>query len=79
MGSCVVCRERWTGLSRAHCTGCHKTFNSVSAFDKHRPNMICIDPVKIKMEMSNKGIWSKPMPKDAVSYFIGKQGRHEPG
>jgi len=66
MGYCVKCREKWTGLSRAHCTGCHRTFNSVGAFDRHRVNFKCLDPVDLGMKMDEKGIWFKPMPKDAI-------------
>lgn len=30
------CGSKWSGVERAHCPSCHKTFNSVYAFDKHR-------------------------------------------
>jgi hypothetical protein len=61
MGYCIVCKERWTGMNRAHCTGCHRTFNSVGGFDKHRKDLKCLDPESIGMEMNEKGIWSTPM------------------
>lgn len=66
MGYCVKCKERWTGLNRAHCTGCHRTFNSVSAFDRHRVGFKCLDPMDLGMRVDEKGIWSKPMSKDAI-------------
>lgn len=34
--SCGRCSNRWGGLRTAHCSGCHLTFTSLSAFDKHR-------------------------------------------
>ena len=35
-GQCANCGEEWTGLAVAHCPTCHRTFTTVSAFDKHR-------------------------------------------
>ena len=31
--TCGRCGEIWTGLGRAHCDGCHRTFTVASAFD----------------------------------------------
>ncbi len=41
-----------TGLNICHCAGCHETFTSVSAFDKHQHldddgNAICTDPMSV--------------------------------
>lgn len=38
MTACSRCQGVWGGLKAAHCTadGCHQTFTTVSAFDKHR-------------------------------------------
>ncbi len=44
MGFCVQCGERWKSLSWAHCTGCHRTFKSVSGFKKHRVDSGCKNP-----------------------------------
>lgn len=62
MGSCR-CGEKWTGLNRCHCggLGCHRTFNSLGAFDKHRKDFKCLDPLEIGMQMSETGIWGTPM------------------
>lgn len=38
------CSARWTGLSAAHCSACHETFTSVSAFDLHRRKAVCLSP-----------------------------------
>lgn len=61
MSQCPKCRSKWTGLGRAHCSGCHHTFNSVAAFDKHRKNFECLDPLDLKMETNEHGIWRVPM------------------
>ena len=34
--SCGGCRNRWSGLARAHCPNCHLTFNGITTADKHR-------------------------------------------
>ena len=61
MGFCIRCKSTWTGLNRAHCTGCHRTFNSVAAFDKHRRDSKCLDPETLGMKMDDKGIWAGRM------------------
>lgn len=33
---CGGCTVRWTGLSRAHCSACHRTFTSPGIHAKHR-------------------------------------------
>ena len=65
MGYCVKCREKWSGLRRAHCTACHRTFNSTGGFDDHRKNGKCLDPEDLGMELRD-GIWARPMPESAI-------------
>ena len=60
MSKCPTCNEIWSGSARCHCTSCHKTFNSLGAFDKHRKAFKCIDPETLGMQMNEKGIWSTP-------------------
>ncbi len=38
------CGKTWTGLRREHCAGCHETFNSTTAGDRHRRGGRCLDP-----------------------------------
>lgn len=64
MGYCGVCKERWKGTSKAHCMGCHRTFKSVSGFDRHRRDFKCLDPADCGMLMK-EGIWARPMPESA--------------
>lgn len=43
------CGKKWRGASRSHCgaKGCHLTFSSVSTFDAHRKNGVCLDPASV--------------------------------
>lgn len=67
MGFCKKCNFRWLGVSAAHCTGCHRTFKSANAFDLHRRDFRCLDPMDLGMIMNDRGFWTKPMSEDAVS------------
>jgi hypothetical protein len=53
------CGARWTGLSRAHCAGCHRTFSAVTAFDLHRRGGACLDPADAGLVERN-GMWGQP-------------------
>jgi len=52
-GARCACGAHWFGLKTCHCTMCHRTFTTVSAFDKHRdgqhPNDTrhCVDPATV--------------------------------
>lgn len=56
----LACGQWWTGLSRAHCPACHRTFSCDSAADKHRIgahgiDRRCADPATV-------GLIAKPKP-----------------
>lgn len=36
IATCGSCPAHWTGLERCHCSACHETFASVTAFTRHR-------------------------------------------
>lgn len=66
--TCGGCDSRWSGVSRAHCTGCHRTFGGVNLFDRHRRDVrgegTCVDPATIVGKESGEremfetnGIW----------------------
>ncbi|WP_459682130.1 FDXHR family putative zinc-binding protein [Rhodococcus sp. no. 34] len=38
------CAATWTGLTTCHCSNCHTTFTSPSAFDQHRRRNHCLHP-----------------------------------
>jgi len=45
--------------ANAHCSadGCHITFGTVSAFDRHRRDGACLDPATLRMHRDDHGIW----------------------
>ena len=61
---CSKCDAEWGGKKVAHCPTCHRTFKSVSGFDKHRkgkyPNRICVNPEDISMAKDRNGYWRVP-------------------
>jgi hypothetical protein len=68
--TCSGCPAQWTGASRAHCSGCHRTFSGATLFDAHRsprgPRGTCLDPATLtvtdgspRMRLRD-GIWAGP-------------------
>jgi hypothetical protein len=58
--SCA-CGARWTGLTRAHCSGCHLTFSGITAFDLHRRGGGCVDPsTLLALVQDEAGTWGYP-------------------
>ncbi len=70
MGYCIRCTTRWEGKNKAHCTACHRTFKSVSGFDKHRRDFHCLDPAEIGMVLKNDA-WTTPMDPEMVKNIWG--------
>jgi hypothetical protein len=71
--SCSGCDNRWSGISRCHCAGCHRTFSGYVLFDGHRRDIkgvgTCIDPAgndKLKFE---GGIWRSAAEFDTSKIF----------
>lgn len=54
-----ACRR--PGPSHAHCcvAGCHRTFGSVSDFDRHRKEGHCLDPRALGL-VEHDGMWASP-------------------
>lgn len=48
--------------SQAHCAAgsCHRTFGSVSAFDRHRRGGECLHPEEVGMQ-ERDGVWRNPL------------------
>ncbi|WP_435406221.1 FDXHR family putative zinc-binding protein [Mycolicibacterium phlei] len=49
MTTCSRCDVEWSGTLTMHCSGCHRTFTGLTAFDKHRTGShargrYCLDP-----------------------------------
>ena len=74
MGFCVRCGERWTGMSKCHCTGCHRMFKSAAAFDRHRRGLKCVDPEDCGMTMKD-GIWANWMTEEEKADFRAAHGK----
>lgn len=70
--ACGGCETRWAGVSRCHCSACHRTFAGIGPFDRHRREVrgvgTCLDPELIMVEAADEtteramfltaGIWS---------------------
>ena len=58
------CGAKWTSAGACHCAGCHTTFSSISAFEKHRRNLVCLTPAKagLVLRAKPKGdpLWGLP-------------------
>lgn len=58
------CGASWTGVSRCHCSGCHRTFSGSVLFDRHRSQYgergKCLDLDGFPDIELRDGIWSYP-------------------
>ena len=70
-----ACGSWWTGLSRAHCPACHRTFSCDSAAEKHRIGKFgidrrCVNPATVGLVAVTKPfgeLWQNPGPDPVVS------------
>lgn len=53
------CGAVWGGHSTCHCPTCHRTFSSISGFDRHRVQGTCLDPSLLDYERDARGIWRR--------------------
>lgn len=58
---CRWCATEWSGLGRAHCSGCHATFSTAGTFDRHRRAGSCQPPVDRGL-VQRHGLWGYPQP-----------------
>lgn len=76
IASCSGCDATWTAAAAAHCAACHRTFSSVSLFDRHRSisgeHGTCHDPAAMTGRNGEPicefrdGMWRFPeMPEEA--------------
>ena len=54
---CGGCAAEWAGEDRAHCAGCHVSFDSVVVFDVHRDGGGCLRPQVLGLVATKNGIW----------------------
>lgn len=65
---CGGCTERWSGSAVCHCSGCHRTFTGLTAFDYHQTEKGCRDPRAVKKPMRTDGYgrWGWPETEGAL-------------
>lgn len=48
--------------NQAHCGACHRTFSSVSTFDRHRSGHVddrhCVSPEGVGLRLNHHGVWA---------------------
>lgn len=79
--TCGRCPAEWSGITRAHCSGCHETFASVNLFNRHRRYRgelgECLDPAVITVRdegverrlMTHRGgLWCDRVARPAAAY-----------
>jgi hypothetical protein len=54
---CGGCAAEWAGEDRAHCAGCHVSFDSTVLFDVHREGGGCLRPQVLGLVATKNGIW----------------------
>lgn len=63
---CSTCGKVWTGHRRCHCTSCHESFSSASAFDHHRLDFACRPPASRGLALI-EGYWQWPQRQEGVA------------
>ena len=66
---CPKCYTMPVGSPQCHCTVCHRTYGTFTAFDLHRFEGTCRSISKFGYEEMN-GIWRQPMDNAKVAKFI---------
>jgi hypothetical protein len=64
---CGGCTAEWAGEDRAHCAGCHTTFDSIVLFYVHRDGGSCLRPQVLGLVATKNGIWQEPASKRRVA------------
>ncbi|ELP67711.1 hypothetical protein STRTUCAR8_08608 [Streptomyces turgidiscabies Car8] len=65
-----ACGQWWTGNERSHASCCHRTFSSLSAFDKHRKGGTCNSPDTVGLVSRQKPyglLWGWPAPEGGMA------------
>lgn len=68
-----------TGGRRSHCAGCHETFTSVSAFDRHQTldeaGPVCHGPAARGLVRRDDGLWCWPGERPTAPFHRGGSTR----
>jgi hypothetical protein len=81
MTVCNTCDRTWTGLDQCHCTGCHRHFVGLKAFDTHwrgGRDRRCVDPLSLRREDGNPLMVREERALGAI-YTMWQASRHGPG
>ena len=64
------CGAEWGGHQACHCGECHRTFSSLTWFDRHRRGGTCTDPAGLGMRLNKRECWtgSAEWPRRAVAF-----------
>lgn len=75
-----TCTHRAPAASQALCSVCHEIFGGITAFDKHRENGWCINPVDLGFEIGSRGTWGEPMSQEKLNRLrsFGPQRNEDP-
>jgi hypothetical protein len=68
------CAAEFSGLKTSHCTACHQTFATVTAFDKHRSGSHatdtrqCLEPSSVGLVKSSRAYacWGYPAAREEI-------------
>ena len=75
MHACGRCENIWGGLNTAHCSGCHRTFTGLTAFDRHRDGSHakgtrhCVDPSTLGLVDAGRAYPRWGYPSDPDGYW----------
>ncbi|MGH3853935.1 MAG: hypothetical protein ACRDR6_10670 [Pseudonocardiaceae bacterium] len=58
VAACAGCAAAWRGVVRAHCRGCHVTFDDDALFDAHRRTGRCVAPRRLGRVVVG-GVWCR--------------------
>jgi len=58
--TCGGCGQSWYGFDRAHATCCHRTFDLLDDFDRHRVDGRCANPVSLGLYRHERSaVWMR--------------------
>lgn len=69
------CGAQWGGLLTAHCSGCHRTYTGLTAFDRHRDGSHarstrhCRDPWDVGLVDANRAYSCWGFPSDGGEWW----------
>ena len=58
VAACAGCAVSWRGMARAHCRGCHLTFDNQVLFDAHRRTGSCMPAHCLDLVVAG-GVWCR--------------------